>query len=284
MFAKAITFVAILAAVVQGTFVSKRQDDSSGPTDHIVIVGFNDTLTFQPPQVIANVNDTVTFFFINKNHTVTQSTFDDPCNPIPNGMDSGFNQVVPAGSTEFPSVTVGITDASQPIWIHCAMYFKSIALIATFVASAVATNITIMVGLNGTTTFTPPQVNASVGDLIHFVFVAGNHSVVQSTFADPCTLKPEGFTNDFQTHPANHCHRGMVGAINPTPQMTFAAFQSKALALANTTSDDGTSGTSNTTTTSKSGTTSDTSGVSTLKVFSAGAGLLGIVASAMLTL
>jgi len=141
------------------------------------------------------------------------------------------------------------------------MYFKSFALVASLAASAIAKDITIMVGMNGTKTFTPAQTNASIGDIINFVFVAGNHSVRQSTFPDPCSLKAGGFTNDFQpvkadagpspvitlavnvttpiwfycpqTVNVSHCHAGMVGAINPTAENTFEAFQ--ALAIGNTT-------------------------------------------------
>lgn len=32
-----------------------------------------------------------------------------------------------------------------------------------------------MVGVNSTTTFTPPSLNANVGDIVDFVFVAQNH-------------------------------------------------------------------------------------------------------------
>jgi hypothetical protein len=45
-----------------------------------------DTPLFQS----AAVGDTVSFTFHPKNHTVTQSSFDAPCTPLPGGIDTGL--------------------------------------------------------------------------------------------------------------------------------------------------------------------------------------------------
>ena len=47
-------------------------------------------LVYNPESVKATVGDTVHFIFKSKNHTATQSTFDDPCVKMDNGADSGF--------------------------------------------------------------------------------------------------------------------------------------------------------------------------------------------------
>ena len=47
-------------------------------------------LGYTPESITANVGDVVTFVFKQKNHTVTQSTFADPCRKKEGGMDSGF--------------------------------------------------------------------------------------------------------------------------------------------------------------------------------------------------
>jgi hypothetical protein len=58
-----------------------------------------------------------------QNHTVTQSTFDNPCVPInkiqPNvtGIKSGFMPVA-IGATELPVFSVLVND-TNPIWIYC---------------------------------------------------------------------------------------------------------------------------------------------------------------------
>jgi plastocyanin len=68
---------------------------------HSVTVGGAGGLAYTPSQVQAAVGDMVVFTFMSQNHTVTQSTFAAPCDPMAGGMDSGFqpnkdNSVVPA--------------------------------------------------------------------------------------------------------------------------------------------------------------------------------------------
>jgi plastocyanin len=97
--------------------------------------------------------------------------------------------------------------------------------------------------------FTPNEITAAVGQEIEFFFHPADHSVVQSTFAAPCSPKAGGFFSTYQpvssgtgknsfkitvnnTTPiwfycsqANHCNSGMVGSINaPSSGNTFQAF------------------------------------------------------------
>lgn len=67
-------------------------------------------LGYSPEAITANVGDMVLFQFMQKNHTVTQSTFDDPCKKMEGGMDSGFmpNPEGKAGVTW--NMTVSTTD------------------------------------------------------------------------------------------------------------------------------------------------------------------------------
>lgn len=53
------------------------------------------------------------------------------------------------------------------------------------------------VGENGQLTFTPNTVNASVGDTVLFNFHPLNHSVVQSTFGQPCQPESNGIFSGF---------------------------------------------------------------------------------------
>ncbi|QRW14443.1 hypothetical protein RhiLY_13442 [Ceratobasidium sp. AG-Ba] len=88
-----------------------------------VVVGGNGALTYTPSNITAAVGDFVEFEFRDKNHTVTQSTFADPCTPFKNattgqaGLDSGY-QAVAAGATQFPVWTIQIAETS-PIWMFC---------------------------------------------------------------------------------------------------------------------------------------------------------------------
>jgi len=92
-------------------------------TDHQVIVGNNGTLTYSPANITAQIGDTVTFQFHQKNHTVTQSSFADPCtalslsSPGTVSFDSGFMPVA-TNATTFPTVTIQINDTT-PFWAYC---------------------------------------------------------------------------------------------------------------------------------------------------------------------
>lgn len=82
-----------------------------------VTVGANG-LTFEPNQITAVVGDVVNFEFHPKNHTVSQSTFAQPCTYKAGGVDSGFAPVA-ADATEFPVWTIKVTDLA-PTWFFCA--------------------------------------------------------------------------------------------------------------------------------------------------------------------
>jgi hypothetical protein len=142
------------------------------------------------------------------------------------------------------------------------MRFSSVAILASAATLATAANVTVTVGDQGSLAFNPTSVSVQAGDTINFEFRGKNHSVTQSTFANPCTLQTTpaaGIDSGFmpvaagatsfptwsitiqnasaplwffcaQTNPANHCHAGMVFAVNPTAEKSFDAFQTAAKA------------------------------------------------------
>ena len=58
-------------------------------SDHVVTVGGPNKLFFSPSNISAQVGDTVTFRFQQKNHTATQSTFAQPCVGLTESSTSG---------------------------------------------------------------------------------------------------------------------------------------------------------------------------------------------------
>ncbi|KAG8773169.1 hypothetical protein FRC15_002226 [Serendipita sp. 397] len=88
---------------------------------HTVIVGNNNLITYDPPSIVAAPRDTVRFVFQTRNHTITQSSFGNPCrkleftNPGEIGFDSGFVPGKP-DSSAFYEVKVNDT---KPIWAYC---------------------------------------------------------------------------------------------------------------------------------------------------------------------
>ncbi|KAK0491564.1 hypothetical protein IW261DRAFT_96427 [Armillaria novae-zelandiae] len=151
---------------------------------------------------------------------------------------------------------------------------KTSVILALFVAIplASATNITVSVGKDETTGkkgfgFAPSYIYPNIGDLILFEFESGSHSVVESSFATPCTPNG-GFDSQVQKVPdstdlgapglptidyyvnstdtlwfsdqaGDNCKQGAVFVVNPTLAQTAAQFKANAMANAlpsNTTS------------------------------------------------
>ncbi|KAF8876652.1 hypothetical protein BD779DRAFT_1677684 [Infundibulicybe gibba] len=75
---------------------------------------------FIPPSVNATNGTVITFRFSGApgNHSITQSTFTDPCNPAPGGFDSGW-VFLNTPVTPVPEWNLTITDDSKPIWFFC---------------------------------------------------------------------------------------------------------------------------------------------------------------------
>ncbi|KAJ7110078.1 hypothetical protein C8R44DRAFT_634301 [Mycena epipterygia] len=102
---------------------------------HTVVVGGSAAdgsaeLFFSPSSIrqayihFASPRDQVVFEFHQKNHSVIQSAFTDPCRKLnadntsaPVGFNSGFFAVA-ANATEFPTWTLTVNDTA-PIWAYC---------------------------------------------------------------------------------------------------------------------------------------------------------------------
>jgi len=89
---------------------------------HKVIVGAGGQLVFDPQHIKALPRDIVTFEFRQKNHTVTQSSFADPCRKLTvNGAAIGFDSdfmPVADGATTFPTWNFTVKDTA-PVWAYC---------------------------------------------------------------------------------------------------------------------------------------------------------------------
>ncbi|KAJ7106348.1 hypothetical protein C8R44DRAFT_681257 [Mycena epipterygia] len=75
---------------------------------------------FRPNTISAPNGTVVTFNFTGSpgNHSVTQSSFAQPCVPLPGGLDSGFRRVLshPDG---FPQWNITVDDDQTPLWFFC---------------------------------------------------------------------------------------------------------------------------------------------------------------------
>jgi len=90
--------------------------------DILVKVGANNGLIFDPSNITAQAGDTISFQFQGKNHSVTQSTFANPCQlqtTPTTGVDSGFMFVQP-NATALPQWSITVNNSTSPLWFFCA--------------------------------------------------------------------------------------------------------------------------------------------------------------------
>jgi plastocyanin len=177
------------------------------------------TLTFTPSSVVADPEDVVVFTFLAKNHTVTESTFANPCTPRPRpSFDSGF---MPFNGTTLQA-QLRIPDRN-PIWAYCrqgahcssGMVFavnpgndfpaflaaarggtpssSSPSVLPTTTPAPVppspipsSADHRVIVGGPGQLLFSPANITALPGDTITFEFHQKNHTVTASSFNEPC--------------------------------------------------------------------------------------------------
>lgn len=112
---------AAAAATTTTTAAAAAASSSSSASNvHVVKVG-DGGLTFSPSDIKASVGDVVEFHFFPKAHSVAQSSFDKPCEPLTNGTAVGFfSGPVPVSSGESADVfTLEVKDAN-PRWFYCA--------------------------------------------------------------------------------------------------------------------------------------------------------------------
>ncbi|KAF9878896.1 extracellular serine-rich protein [Colletotrichum karsti] len=107
--------VSALAAVAQAVDVQV-----------VSVASTNNTLKFFPDKINAAVGSMVQFQFRGGNHSVVQSTFDNPCIPIQNvntsakGVYSGYQPVAAsAAAGQIPAFTI-MVNSTTPMWLYCS--------------------------------------------------------------------------------------------------------------------------------------------------------------------
>ncbi|KAL1633713.1 hypothetical protein SLS58_010977 [Diplodia intermedia] len=73
-------------------------------------------LQYSPESIMAEPGDMVEFHFMQTNHTVTQSSFEQPCKAMEGGFDSGFMPNPDGADGVTWSMMVNDT---KPIWAYC---------------------------------------------------------------------------------------------------------------------------------------------------------------------
>ncbi|KAJ7632140.1 Cupredoxin [Roridomyces roridus] len=191
----------------------------------VTVGGPNGTIAYNPSSVTANVGDVVVFTFMQKNHTITQSSLATPCSPLANGFDSGFVPVPANQTSDFPQAQLTVKD-TNPVWVYCrqtghcqqGMVFAVNPgdKLAAFQAAATggstsasisasapptstsasssapsapptsSTDHVVVVGGTAGNVFNPTNITAQPGDTVTFQFHSKNHTATQSSFGNPC--------------------------------------------------------------------------------------------------
>ncbi|KAG8681286.1 hypothetical protein FRC09_017592, partial [Ceratobasidium sp. 395] len=88
--------------------------------NHKVTVGAWNKLLYDPQYVHAKPGDTIEFEFHPKNHTVTESSFDYPCQRLESGyaFRTGFVPVPLTQTSHFPTRKYKVPD-DKPHWFYC---------------------------------------------------------------------------------------------------------------------------------------------------------------------
>jgi len=102
-------------------FAASAMASAAMAAEHVVSVGDKSgSIVFKPDSIQAAQGDTVVFHFWPKNHSVVQSTFANPCQPMANGMWSGFVPTSDAEKAASTSFTFEVKNASAPVWFYCS--------------------------------------------------------------------------------------------------------------------------------------------------------------------
>jgi len=97
------------------TATATKTDTPSPCKTHWVTVGGTAGLVYTPEWIEAEIDDAVVFTFGVKNHTLTQSTFAEPCVKMEGGADSEFQ---PTDGTKKPMYQMTVKTKS-PLWFYC---------------------------------------------------------------------------------------------------------------------------------------------------------------------
>ncbi|KAF7368404.1 hypothetical protein MVEN_00162800 [Mycena venus] len=83
--------------------------------------------TFTPNNFNAANGTIIQFQFTGTpgNHTVTQSSFAQPCEPLAGGFDSGWINVPGTALNPPPEWNITVTNDQSPIWFHCKQLKKT---------------------------------------------------------------------------------------------------------------------------------------------------------------
>ncbi|KAI0640545.1 hypothetical protein C8Q79DRAFT_921389 [Trametes meyenii] len=116
-------FTAAVSALALATAALAQDANSTSQIIHVGSDGKGTAgLFFEPSSIKAANGTVVTFVFDGApgNHTVAQSAFAKPCEPLAGGFDTGYITIPAGTTTDFPTFNLTIENDTKPIWFYCA--------------------------------------------------------------------------------------------------------------------------------------------------------------------
>jgi plastocyanin len=121
----AFTFIALAATALLGLSTAAPTNNVIRSTGviHRIFAGSqtaNKGLHFEPENVVAEIGDYVEFHFLPKNHSIVQSTFEKPCEPLggTESVFSGFRFNTSMGEAD--NVFTFQVASKKPFWYYCS--------------------------------------------------------------------------------------------------------------------------------------------------------------------
>ncbi|KAJ4397354.1 hypothetical protein N0V93_001579 [Gnomoniopsis smithogilvyi] len=116
----ALTVVPRVEGAFAVTINPVQRPTTTNTTRLIPILVGGSALTFTPNSVVAQPGDVLQFQFGARNHTVTQSSQQSPCQPLASGgVNSGFIPFDGGASGAVGTFDVPVMN-DQPMWLYCA--------------------------------------------------------------------------------------------------------------------------------------------------------------------
>ncbi|CAI4214921.1 unnamed protein product [Parascedosporium putredinis] len=206
-----------------------------------------DGLAFDPETLVAKAGDVITYTFFSGEHSVTQTTAEDPCRPLASGFHSGS---VPARDGQSPVTWRIVVNETEPIYLYSGYQdscrqgmvqvinppsgdaslsdLKTSASSVENTASASNTPrggqriLNIDVGRDSELSFSPSHVEDQLaGTIVQFRFYPQNNSVVQTTYDRPCQPLSGGFSSGFIPIESASADVGFSIVLNDTDPVYF---------------------------------------------------------------
>ncbi|KAH9970874.1 hypothetical protein BGW80DRAFT_1253702 [Lactifluus volemus] len=118
MFFRSLALLSTVAALFSSNIAVSAYPTTSGKVWRVTVGNATGGTIFNPNYINASPGDRVEFTFNPKNHSVTQSSFANPCTHLNNGFDAGFHPVANASSWDLPTFSITVND-TKPVWVYC---------------------------------------------------------------------------------------------------------------------------------------------------------------------